>query len=191
MSCVYAKLKCGIDLDGDTHKHISCVLSSVSVYFITFEVFWVSKALQLFAPSLVSWISYDLCAFTFFCSRVINIFALATNYFDFLKIIINYFHCLFHKKGLLTSTNTQKLESDRAESDIDKMAEIDSLKKEQEDLLLLLSDQDATINTYRSRLKQLGEEVCTSVCLCLCLFVSLFHIAYLCFWFVGVWSKYC
>ncbi|OWF47972.1 General vesicular transport factor p115 [Mizuhopecten yessoensis] len=37
--------------------------------------------------------------------------------------------------------------------------ELDNLKKEQEDLLVLLADQDTKIDTYRTRLKDLGEQV--------------------------------
>ncbi|XP_069124785.1 general vesicular transport factor p115-like isoform X2 [Argopecten irradians] len=37
--------------------------------------------------------------------------------------------------------------------------ELDNLKKEQEDLLVLLADQDTKIDTYKTRLKNLGEQV--------------------------------
>jgi hypothetical protein len=38
-------------------------------------------------------------------------------------------------------------------------SEVDSLKKEQEDLLLLLTDQDTKIREYKERLRQLGQSV--------------------------------
>ncbi|XP_076450445.1 general vesicular transport factor p115-like isoform X2 [Babylonia areolata] len=37
--------------------------------------------------------------------------------------------------------------------------ELDTLKKEQDDLLVLLADQDAKINKFKDRLKELGQEV--------------------------------
>lgn len=37
--------------------------------------------------------------------------------------------------------------------------ELETLKKEQDDLLVLLADQDAKIGKFKSRLKELGEEV--------------------------------
>ena len=37
--------------------------------------------------------------------------------------------------------------------------ELDTIKKEQDDLLVLLADQDAKIERYRHKLKQLGQEV--------------------------------
>ena len=37
--------------------------------------------------------------------------------------------------------------------------EMESLKKEQDDLLVLLSDQDAKIDKYKAKLKELGQEV--------------------------------
>lgn len=38
--------------------------------------------------------------------------------------------------------------------------ELDTLKKEQEDLLVLLADQDTKIDKYKSKLKELGQPVC-------------------------------
>ena len=43
--------------------------------------------------------------------------------------------------------------------DIDLRGEFESLKAEQEDLLLMLSDQEATINDYKRRLALLGHQV--------------------------------
>ena len=37
--------------------------------------------------------------------------------------------------------------------------ELETLKKEQEDLLVLLADQDTKIDKYKARLKELGQEV--------------------------------
>lgn len=37
--------------------------------------------------------------------------------------------------------------------------ELETLKKEQEDLLVLLADQDTKIDKYKSKLKELGQEV--------------------------------
>ena len=51
---------------------------------------------------------------------------------------------------------------DKTEIEIDKLqitAESDALKKEQDDLLLLLAEQDSRIKSYRKRLKELGEKV--------------------------------
>lgn len=39
--------------------------------------------------------------------------------------------------------------------------ELETLKKEQEDLLVLLADQDTKIDKYKKKLKELGQEVCT------------------------------
>lgn len=36
---------------------------------------------------------------------------------------------------------------------------MDTLKKEQEDLLVLLADQDTKIDKYKTKLKELGEQV--------------------------------
>lgn len=40
--------------------------------------------------------------------------------------------------------------------------ELEKLRKDQEDLLVLLADQDSKINHYKDRLKQLGEKVTES-----------------------------
>ena len=37
--------------------------------------------------------------------------------------------------------------------------ELETLKKEQEDLLVLLADQDTKIDKYKTKLKELGQEV--------------------------------
>ena len=37
--------------------------------------------------------------------------------------------------------------------------ELDTLKKEQEDLLVLLADQDTKIDKYKTKLKELGQQV--------------------------------
>jgi len=51
---------------------------------------------------------------------------------------------------------------EKAEVEVDReqvMNEMREGKKEQEDLLVLLADQDTKLKTYRSRLKELGEKV--------------------------------
>ena len=37
--------------------------------------------------------------------------------------------------------------------------ELETLKKEQEDLLVLLADQDTKIDKYKAKLRELGQEV--------------------------------
>ncbi|GFN80981.1 general vesicular transport factor p115 [Plakobranchus ocellatus] len=37
--------------------------------------------------------------------------------------------------------------------------EMETIKKEQDDLLVLLADQDAKIDKYKSKLKELGQEI--------------------------------
>jgi len=54
---------------------------------------------------------------------------------------------------------------EKAEVEVDReqvMNEMREGKKEQEDLLVLLADQDTKLKTYRRRLKELGEKVCHS-----------------------------
>ena len=51
---------------------------------------------------------------------------------------------------------------EKAEVEVDReqvMNEMREGKKEQEDLLVLLADQDTKLKTYRRRLKELGEKV--------------------------------
>lgn len=45
------------------------------------------------------------------------------------------------------------------DADVDLRREFEALKSEQEDLLLMLSDQEATINDYKRRLAALGQHV--------------------------------
>jgi len=58
---------------------------------------------------------------------------------------------------------------EKAEVEVDReqvMNEMREGRKEQEDLLVLLADQDTKLKTYRRRLKELGEKVMLfSVCL--------------------------
>jgi len=57
---------------------------------------------------------------------------------------------------------------EKAEVEVDReqvMNEMREGRKEQEDLLVLLADQDTKLKTYRRRLKELGEKVTLfSVC---------------------------
>jgi len=51
---------------------------------------------------------------------------------------------------------------EKAEVEVDReqvMNEMQEGRKEQEDLLVLLADQDTKLKTYRRRLKELGEKV--------------------------------
>ena len=56
----------------------------------------------------------------------------------------------------------QKLEDEKKSvenSKLDVEDELDTLKKEQEDLLVLLADQDTKIDKYKTKLKELGQQV--------------------------------
>ncbi|KAK3579520.1 hypothetical protein CHS0354_028349 [Potamilus streckersoni] len=56
----------------------------------------------------------------------------------------------------------KKLEEDKdrlAGEKLDLQGELDTVKKEQEDLLVLLADQDNKIDKYKARLRELGQEV--------------------------------
>ncbi len=56
----------------------------------------------------------------------------------------------------------QTLEQEKAELEVDKEEgekDAQAAQKEQDDLLVLLSDQEAKLKEYRKRLKELGEEV--------------------------------
>ena len=56
----------------------------------------------------------------------------------------------------------QQIENEKSEMEDEKikmLEDAESLRKEQEDLLVLLADQDTKISTYRKRLKELGETV--------------------------------
>ena len=58
----------------------------------------------------------------------------------------------------------QTLETEKTEAEIDReqvMNELREGKKEQEDLLVLLADQDTKLKEYRRKLKELGEKVRT------------------------------
>jgi len=51
---------------------------------------------------------------------------------------------------------------EKAEVEVDReqvLSEMREGKKEQEDLLVLLADQDTKLKSYRQRLKELGEKV--------------------------------
>ena len=47
------------------------------------------------------------------------------------------------------------------------LEECESIRREQEDLLVLMSDQDSKIDQYKKRLRELGEKVCMQGTLCL------------------------
>jgi len=54
------------------------------------------------------------------------------------------------------------MEMEKAESEVDHeqvLMELREGKKEQEDLLVLLADQDVKLKDYRRRLKELGQKV--------------------------------
>jgi len=56
----------------------------------------------------------------------------------------------------------QKIEDECNRKDGEKEVikeELETLKKEQEDLLVLLADQDTKIDKYKQKLKELGQEV--------------------------------
>jgi hypothetical protein len=60
-------------------------------------------------------------------------------------------------EGLRNSTPTSDVHND---VNVDELRrEYDSLKSEQEDLLLMLSDQESTISDYKRRLALLGHPV--------------------------------
>jgi predicted nuclease with TOPRIM domain len=54
----------------------------------------------------------------------------------------------------------EELSKKDGEKDVVK-EELETLKKEQEDLLVLLADQDTKIDKYKQKLKELGQEVST------------------------------
>lgn len=61
--------------------------------------------------------------------------------------------------GLLKKLQALELEKTEIELDKDQMvADLDGQRKEQEDLLMLLADQDTKVKAYRKRLKELGEK---------------------------------
>lgn len=70
----------------------------------------------------------------------------------------------------------QKLEEEKTALNNEKsnvLADTESLRKEQDDLLVLLSEQDGKIEEYKEKLKQFG---CVSP-ICCCLFVEIaFHL---------------
>ena len=69
-------------------------------------------------------------------------------------------------QGLNDHFILQKLEEELRKKDGEKSAitdELETLKKEQEDLLVLLTDQDAKISKYKSKLRELGQEVGTAL----------------------------
>lgn len=59
------------------------------------------------------------------------------------------------------------LEKEKAEA----VESSESMKKEQDELLVLLADQDAKLATYKSKLKELGQEVSEHVWYMLCKYV--------------------
>lgn len=71
--------------------------------------------------------------------------------------------CRWNLKALVYVVHAQALELEKTDLELDKHQENDnmeSLKKEQDELLILLADQDTKIKSYRNRLKELGEKVC-------------------------------
>lgn len=42
-------------------------------------------------------------------------------------------------------------------------SQVENVKREQEDLLILLSDQDVKLDNYKKQLRELGQEVCRLV----------------------------
>ena len=55
-------------------------------------------------------------------------------------------------------------ELSKKDGDKDKVKEeLETLKKEQEDLLVLLADQDTKIDKYKQKLKELGQEVSLTI----------------------------
>ena len=76
------------------------------------------------------------------------------------------FVCLlaFYKYLTTDYFNLQLLEEEKQNVGGEKEGlkeEMETLKKEQDDLLVLLADQDAKIERYKVKLKDLGQEVCT------------------------------
>ena len=68
----------------------------------------------------------------------------------------------YFELNVLLLSVTQKQEEEKKKSDQDKLSlqdELETLKKEQEDLLVLLADQDTKIDKFKARLKELGQEV--------------------------------
>jgi hypothetical protein len=62
----------------------------------------------------------------------------------------------------LLQKKLQAAEAEKAEIEVDReqmMNDFQESKKEQEDLLVLLADQDTKLKTYRQRLRQLGEQI--------------------------------
>ncbi|KAH9513006.1 Vesicle-mediated ER to Golgi transport protein [Bulinus truncatus] len=67
-----------------------------------------------------------------------------------------------NEENLKLANTIRTLEEEKAETVQEKenvREEMDTLKKEQDDLLVLLADQDAKIDKYKSKLKELGQEV--------------------------------
>lgn len=59
----------------------------------------------------------------------------------------------------LNITNLQNQLEEKNKSHVELKEEFDSVKKEQDDLLLLLSDQEEKLHQYKLQLKSLGAEV--------------------------------
>ncbi|ELU02247.1 hypothetical protein CAPTEDRAFT_5874 [Capitella teleta] len=61
-----------------------------------------------------------------------------------------------------TALDQKALDQEKSEVEIEKMelqTELDSTKKEQEDLLVLLADQDTKLSSYKTKLKDLGQNI--------------------------------
>ena len=58
---------------------------------------------------------------------------------------------------------SQKISSEPKSNDMSRIeAELENVRKEQEDLLVLLTDQDSKLRHYKKRLKDLGQTVISS-----------------------------
>ncbi|CAG2206770.1 unnamed protein product [Mytilus edulis] len=67
-----------------------------------------------------------------------------------------------NEENLKAIDKYNKLEEEKKSIENDRLGvedELDTLKKEQEDLLVLLADQDTKIDKYKTKLKELGEQV--------------------------------
>ena len=68
--------------------------------------------------------------------------------------------CLFQIQFLLLQVLEEEKLSESEERTVLR-DELETLKKEQDDLLVLLADQDAKIGKFKDKLKELGQEVGT------------------------------
>ncbi|XP_005090245.1 general vesicular transport factor p115 [Aplysia californica] len=64
-----------------------------------------------------------------------------------------------NEENLKLASNVRTLEEEKQNAGGDLREEMETLKKEQDDLLVLLADQDAKIDKYKTKLKELGQEV--------------------------------